>query len=171
MIDKYRIYCETDQKYEYVISDVLPVACPVNPAHDMRAGSAVIIEAVEKLDGTIVSLPLAEQKILKNQAIDSRTKELIDQGFIYNGIAFSASETAQRNWLAVDQLKDDLVFPFGISTKDDGEYLLADIAEAHIFTLTGLGSIEPHYASGRALKQLVNAAIDQAALDAIVDNR
>lgn len=171
MYYKYRIFCTTDQKYEFVISDILPQECPVNPAHDVDLDSIVIIQEIEELDGSLISLTLDDQKYLKNRAIDKRTRELIGAGFVYNNITFSASETAQRNWLAIDQLKDELTYPFGVSTKDDSEYLIQDAIEAHLFVLVGLGTIEPHYASGRALKQLVKAAQDQAELDAIVDNR
>ena len=123
------------------------------------------------LTGAIVPQNLAEYKEFKNSIIDAKTKTLIEQGFVYNSVLFSASETAQRNFMAVDQFKDDLTYPFGVSTKLDGEYDITDAIEAHSFTLTALGTIESHYGSGRALKQLVNACVSETEVDAIEDNR
>jgi hypothetical protein len=123
------------------------------------------------LTGAIVPQNLSEYKELKNSIIDKRTKELIDQGFVFDSVLFSTSETSQRNWMALDQFRNDLTFPFAVSTKNDGEYMIADANTTHSFTLTALGTIEYHYASGRALKQQVNEASSESEVDAIVDNR
>ena len=164
------MFCETDGKYEYVIASSLPTKCPVNPAHTIR-DIVVISENLESLDGTPIELTLDEQKILKKAAIDKRTQELIVGGFTFNNTEFSTSDSAQKNWMAIDQLRNDLPYPFAVTTKDDGEYSFADAAEVHGFALTALGAIEIHYASGRALKLQVSAATTQNELDAVVDER
>ena len=121
----------------------------------------------ETLDSQYLSL----YKAKKNASIDLRTGELIEQGFTYNSILFTSSETAQKNWLAMDQLKDGLSYPFPITTNDDNEYLLQDATEVRTFVLVLMGTIETHYASGRNLKVQVNNAISVAEVDAVVDNR
>jgi hypothetical protein len=128
-------------------------------------------ESLVYMTGEIVPQDLDEHKLKKNKEIDTRTTELILQGFVYDSVLFSTSETAQRNWMALDQFKDDLTYPFAVSTKADGEYLVTDAIVAHNFVLTALGTIEYHYGTGRALKQQVNACVDQASVEAIQDNR
>jgi len=117
------------------------------------------------------SLSLDEWKAHRNKAIDTRTQELIEAGFVYDSVVFSGSETAQRNWMAMDQARNDITYPFGVSTKDDGEHTLDDAADVHTFFLTGLATFEAHYASGRVLKQQVNVATNIEEVDAVVDNR
>jgi len=167
---KYQVYCNTDKTWETVISSAEPTQCPVNPAHEIHS-PRVIKEAVLVRDGSHLDVTLNDLKQLRINEIDLRTQELIEQGFVYNSQTFSLSSSAQRNWLAVEQFKDSLTYPFGISTKDSGQYLIADATEAHTFSLTALGAAETHYSSGRALKQSVKSAVDAAAVDAVVDNR
>ena len=120
---------------------------------------------------TLDSEYLDYYKQKKNNDIDIKTKELIEQGFVYDSTIFSTSETAQRNWMAMDQLRADLTYPFAVSTKSDGEYIFADTTEIHSFVLTGMGTIDYHYSSGRALKLQVNAATTESEVDGVVDNR
>lgn len=42
---RYRVYCKTDQRFEYVWTDTLPTECPVDPAHDINVDS---IESYEE---------------------------------------------------------------------------------------------------------------------------
>ena len=37
----YKLYCETDSKWEYVWSETPPTQCPTNTAHTIDADSAV----------------------------------------------------------------------------------------------------------------------------------
>lgn len=107
----------------------------------------------------------------KNKAIDLRTRTLIAQGFVYDSVVFSTSETAQRNWIALNSLRDDLTYPFNISTKADGEYSVANAVDLHDFVLTGMGTVEYHYGTGRALKISVNSAATVEDVCAILDAR
>ncbi len=43
-IYKYRVYCSTDSKYEYVWSETLPTTCPTNTAHTIDSNNVSIIE-------------------------------------------------------------------------------------------------------------------------------
>jgi|DEB0MinimDraft_6_1074348.scaffolds.fasta_scaffold13184_4 hypothetical protein len=48
---KYRLYCETDSKYEYVIleeDDAAPTTCPTNPTHIITADSVTAVDELFK---------------------------------------------------------------------------------------------------------------------------
>lgn len=174
MINKYRIRCTTDNKFEHVLSDSAPTQCPANPAHAVELDSiSILVENVGALDGTPIDggISLSEYKAIKKIAIDLKTRELIEAGITYDNVIFSSSETAQRNWLALDQFKDFHTYPVAVTTDNDGEYTFADATSINTFVLTGMAIINAHYASGRALKVQVNAATDVAGVDAVVDNR
>ena len=115
--------------------------------------------------------PLSAYKATKNDEIDARTRELIEQGFLYSGEWFSLSDNAQRNWTALNAARDALTYPFPVSTKTDGEHIIANAVDMQTFTLTALAAANTHYSSGRALKIQVNAAADKDAVNAIVDTR
>jgi len=50
-------------------------------------------------------------------------------------------------------------------------YQIADAAEMSNFFLTALGTKKAWQDSGTALKQAVEAAVDEAGVDAVIDNR
>lgn len=107
----------------------------------------------------------------KNDAIDSKTAELISSGFTYDSTVFSLSNEAQKNWIGLDLAKGDMTYPVKISTKSDVEYSLVDATAVHNFYLTGVAAKQGHLDSGRALKIQVNDATTVAEVDAVVDNR
>lgn len=117
------------------------------------------------------ALWLDTQKHMRKLAIDKRTAQLFAQGFTYDGVLFSLSPVSQLNWNAIEAERDELTYPFDISTKDGGEYQLPDAAAVHAFALTGLGAGQAYYDAGRNLRLLIDAATTQAELDAIVDDR
>ena len=41
---KYRIYCNTDNKWEYVWSETAPTTCPTNTAHSVNSTSVSVVE-------------------------------------------------------------------------------------------------------------------------------
>jgi hypothetical protein len=59
VVSKYRVYCNTDAKYEYTWDVVKPTSCPVDGTHSIDASATVIIDEVredsiaitENLDG------------------------------------------------------------------------------------------------------------------------
>lgn len=65
---KYRMYCETDSKYECITQEAVPTACPTNWAHTITAWSVTIIENVivpqknlylESPDGTVYEVTVS----------------------------------------------------------------------------------------------------------------
>lgn len=118
-------------------------------------------------------LSLSEYKDNKIKEIDSKTQELISQGFPYNGSQFSLSSHAQLNWIGMKtaDIQDLLTFPMGITTIDDEEYSLVSKTDLTTFYVTGLGYKKAILDSGRSLKVTVGAAVDKAGIDAVQDNR
>lgn len=173
---RYRVYCETDNQYEYVISNAPPTECPIDSGHTLRSGSTCCmgeIEVIAASETAAVALTLDEQKQLRLKEIDNKTQELIAQGFTFDSESFSMSSLAQNNWVGLKQAaQNDLIsYPFGISTKDDGEYELTSKTEVTNFYVTGLEVKIGHLSTGRALKLQIKNATTQAELDAVVDNR
>jgi len=113
---------------------------------------------------------LPANKHARHVEIDERTVELINGGFAHDSKVFSLSEPAQINWLGLVVKEADLTWPVEITTKDDEAYSLIQ-TDLPTFTNTAMGTKQAHMDSGRALKVSTNAAVDQAALDAIVDTR
>lgn len=52
-IYKYRVYCTTDSKYEYVWAETEPTACPVNTAHTIDTNTITIVDTRDENITTI----------------------------------------------------------------------------------------------------------------------
>ena len=178
-MNKYRVYCEVDG-WIHVIADAVPVSCPNDTgSHTLRISSAVIVEKdiKENPDGLPTQVSLDNYRTLKANAIDRRSEELIAQGFEFppaSGKIFSLSESAQTNILALDNTRDDpaLVYPINYNTIDDlDSYDVPDSATLHNMYLTALSTKKGHLDSGTVLKAQVRAAIDEAGVDLVIDNR
>lgn len=116
----------------------------------------------------MVSLP--EYKVNRNEVIDGRTDELILEGFTYDSQTFSITVQAQINWNSIRAHQARMTFPLDISTLDHDEYSLAE-ANVDAFWDAYEAALWGHLNSGRALKLSINAAADEAAVDAITDTR
>lgn len=117
-------------------------------------------------------------KQAKNAAIDQRTVELINQGFLYSSKVFSLSSSAQSYWNGLGNLAanglltepDD--FPMTVNTLDDTDtHDIVNIANAIGLFAAAAATIKGHLASGTALKTQVRAATTVAEVDAVVDSR
>jgi len=120
-------------------------------------------------------LTLSEYRALRFKEVDERTGELIiDGGFVFAGKTFSMSANAQTNILALDATRDDpaLTYPIHYNTIDDLDtYEVPDSATLHGMYLTALGTKKGHTDTGSYIKTLLRAAVDEAAIQAIIDNR
>lgn len=120
----------------------------------------------------IEALDLNEYKLLRYQEIDTRSAELISLGYSYQGVVFSLSQNAQINILGMDEVRDELTYPVNYNNIDDTVvYSIVDAADVHNMYLTALGTKKAHLDSGTALKNQVRDAVDEAAVQAIIDNR
>lgn len=116
--------------------------------------------------------------------IDTRTTELIEAGFAYNGNVFSLSRQAQSNLLGVQASINKAsrkgvlaqfeaaVFPLTFNTLDDSARIdIATVNEFDTFFDTAFGTGKAHLESGTSLKEGVRSATTKAAVDAVVDTR
>jgi len=168
---KYRIYCETDSKFEYVIASVEPTKCPVNDVHTIKADCACIVQQDIMInDGTLKKLTLADYKQLRYNEIDGKTLALIDGGFTHDGQVFSLSVFAQMNWHTLKNQTGEFTFPKNVSRKNNTKHSLS---QANVDTLWDDGKvfIENILDVGRNLKQDVFDADDETEVDAVVDGR
>lgn len=137
--------------------------------------TVVEMDAAEKAVVDAALLPQAKEA--KIAEIDTRTAELIDQGFEWppaSGIIHSFSLEAQANLLGLELARNDpaLVYPVVWNSKDDGATTsLADATEVHGFYLTALATKRAHLDSGTLLKDQVRAALTIAEVDAVIDPR
>lgn len=121
---------------------------------------------------------LSDYKERRNIEIDQRTRELIISGTVYDGVTFSLSDNAQRNWIAihsaVNLYEANNSYPVSVVGEIDGEhtmYQLNDASQVYAFTGHCLGVVSYWYQSGAQLKINIEAAATRAAVDAVVDNR
>jgi hypothetical protein len=108
------------------------------------------------------------------EQIDSKTTELIGQGYTYSGKQFSLSEDAQTNILALFTTKDDpiLTYPIRFNTLDNlGFYDAIDSTTISNMYYTALATKKAHLDTGTALKDQIRNAVTKNDIDSINDNR
>jgi hypothetical protein len=172
-MDKYRVYCET-HGWQEIVASVEPTICPVDGVAELRAGSEVVIERdiKENIDNVSTELSLDNYKLLKYNAIDRRTGELISQGFAYANKQFSLSQNAQINISALNQTRNELTYPINYNTIDDLDiYDVVDATDMNNMYMTALVVKKGHLDSGTALKNQVRAATTSIEIDSVIDNR
>jgi hypothetical protein len=88
--------------------------------------------------------------------IDNKTGQLISEGFTFDGKKFSMSNNAQINWAVLKMIKDDITYPYPVSTIDDDEYLVQQ-ADFETFLNTAIGFKETLLSAGRELKKQIKS--------------
>jgi hypothetical protein len=141
---------------------------------NFATGDYVALDGGYWVKETIQALSLEEYKDVRYKEIDARTEEKILLGFSYQGKVFSMSANAQTNILALDNTRDDpaLIYPITYNTLDDlDSYNVVDSTDLHNMYLTALATKKAWVDSGTLLKDSVRDAIDEQAVQAIIDNR
>lgn len=170
-MNKWRLYNETSGQYENVIASGEPTLCPSNPTDVVRVDSCVIIEKDIKVnDGTPKELSLDDYKQLRYNEIDGKSLAMLDTGFTHDGQVFSLSIYAQTNWHALMDEKSQFTFPKDVSRKNNTKHSLTD-ANVSVLWNDGKAFVESILDAGRDLKQQIFDAVDEAAVDLIIDNR
>ena len=84
-MDIYKVYNETKSQWEEGIYDAYPVVCPVNPGDVMKPDSPVVVigDVQTNPNGLPAIVSLDNYKLLRYHAIDTKTGELIAQGFTW----------------------------------------------------------------------------------------
>jgi hypothetical protein len=100
-------------------------------------------------------------RALRMRNVDVRTRELLAQGFLYDGHVFSLSLEAQANWnrMIAKHAADKLTFPTDeVSTFYGVRHSFVDAASFDAFADAYLAAVDTVIESGRALKDQINAA-------------
>lgn len=113
---------------------------------------------------------IRDHKTLRNSDVDDRTKELLAEGFRFDGHTFSMSLEAQTNWQWIAIYRPSLTFPLEISAADGTVYPLTGPNVAGFLAAYSthlLGTL----AAGHALRKQVNQAKTKVDLDKVRDSR
>lgn len=117
---------------------------------------------------------LERAKAAKIAAIDARSQSLLTAGLeVAKGAVISTSDHAQRNllMLSVGVQVGSTTLPQGISTIDDGEYVITDATDLKRIQDLWTQRMTSVLDAGRALRLAVLDAETVEAVDAIVDER
>lgn len=111
-----------------------------------------------------------DKRTTKMEAIDTKTTTLLEGGFSHAGKVFSMTDNGQRKVVEYAHL-DANQFPKSVSAMDESKYSIpnqGDMVQMRKAMIERIASIT---SDGSDLKQDCLDAIDQTALDAVVDNR
>lgn len=121
---------------------------------------------------TIKGLNFSEYMTFRSEEINTRTGELIAQGYIYNGITFPLSSNGQINLTAIFSTREFIPYPVTFNNIDDTEiYNIIDATDVFNIYMTALGTKKSHLDSGTALKIQIENCTTDAEIAAIIDNR
>lgn len=131
-----------------------------NGKHSWREGYINKITGEEEFAHMIYEKPdnfffnVEEAKVFMNNKIDSKTQELIFNGFNFDGHLWSLSITAQINWSNIPNLPE-IFFPLPMQDKNGNSYSLSYTNRMN-FYLTAVGAKNAPIQSGNALKLQIN---------------
>jgi hypothetical protein len=121
---------------------------------------------------TINGLTFLEYMHYRSEEINTRTGELIAEGYIYNGLTFPLSSNGQINLTAIFSTRDFIPYPVTFNNIDDTEtYNIVDATDVFNLYMTALGTKKSHLDSGTALKIQIENSTTDAEIAAIIDNR
>lgn len=119
-----------------------------------------------------VVLTLDDFKTEKKLEIDRKTDQLIEAGITHNSVEFKINLEKEITALGLNSARMAGADMAGKKFRaKDQTYTFVDTADFDAWFNTAFARVESLLVSGSELKDQVDAAADQAALDAIVDNR
>jgi hypothetical protein len=125
-------------------------------------------------DTYVDCLDLSGYKQWRINEVNVRTQELITAGYTWAGKQFPLSINGQINLLGLVNAAQlgILTFPIDLNTIDDTDrHPIADPTEVYNIFGTALGTKKSILDSGTALKEQIMNAVDESAVQAIIDNR
>lgn len=116
---------------------------------------------------------LLKYKKKRRREIVKKTHEKLALGVAHNGKVFSASKKSQDFIAHMKRFIDKgmLVIPIEITTIEDETYTFTTIEDFDLFVSALLDTVKSRKDDERPLKQELFAAVDEAAVDAIIDDR
>ena len=125
-------------------------------------------------DNSVECFDLLGYKHYRIDEINVRTTELIAGGYTWASKQFPLSTNGQINLLGLVNAAQlgILTFPIDLNTLDDEDrHPIDDVTEVYNIFGTALGTKKAYLDGGTALKDSIMSAVDEAAVQAIVDNR
>lgn len=103
MVNKYRVWCNTDGQYEYVWAEATPTLCPVNPAHTIDTAKTAIIESVGDNIVHVTKSPVFGEKTINGKklyvrdhgasfALSAGTNDTLNFNIPYDEVKFNGIE-------------------------------------------------------------------------------
>jgi hypothetical protein len=121
---------------------------------------------------TIKGLTFIEYMHYRSEEVNTRTGELIAQGYSYSGLIFPLSSNGQINLTAIFSTRDFIPYPVTFNNIDDTKiYNIVDASDVFNIYMTALGTKKAHLDSGTALKIQIESSTTDAEIAAIIDNR
>jgi hypothetical protein len=129
-----------------------------------------IADGVSTLENVTVSLD--ELKEEKKQAIDEKSDLLIEQGITHNAVDFKINIEKEITAMGLNAARMAGADMAGKKFRAKNEtYTFVDTADFDAWFNAAFARVEQVLIAGSELKDAVDAAVDQAALDLIVDDR
>lgn len=124
----------------------------------------------------LTSPTLAENKVTRKKEINQRTRELLKAGIdVGGGDILSASPKAQANMERQHRSRANatiVTYPLKFPFRDDsGSHSIAGAPALDTLYDTYMAAVQTVVKGGYDLKDDIEDAVDQAALDAVVDSR
>ncbi len=119
-------------------------------------------EALPKEDLTTVE-GFKKYLLAKNNA---NTESSILEGFPWADLIFSMSKNAQINWSNFKDIPDAL-FPYPVTSKDDGDIVNVELVDRENFYYTVLGFKSEKLQAGSVIRELIKACITMEELETI----
>ena len=157
----------TSGKFEYKYSDIVETG--YEEAHTV-GDVTTEAEAITKWGSVAEDDTLAGYKQAKYNAIDYKTGTLLSTGFTYDTKQFSLSANAQLNWSEIHSNIVEFPDPVDVTLINNDTYSLTH-ANINTFWTTAKDILKGHLDTGRALKKSVFDAVDEAAVDLVIDAR
>lgn len=126
-----------------------------NGSSEMVIDSQEEVDIVDPIFNGVDMSDIVAVKEAKKFEIDSNTQNKIFEGFIYEGLLFSMSLTAQINWSALPSIPESF-YPITLISQSDDIYILS-YGERVDFYLTAVGTKNYWLQSGSMLKMEIEA--------------
>lgn len=116
---------------------------------------------------------LVKYKKKRRKKITNKTYKKMSEGFSHNGKHFSCIKKSQDFIAHMKQFidKSKLFVPLEITTTEDETYVFVTLEDFNLFVDTILYEVKNTKDKERPIKQQLFAAVDEAAVDAIIDDR
>lgn len=156
------------------------IASPLVPREHWRWSGDALVSMTQAEKDALSVAGFESRRAARIDAVDTRTRELIAAGYAYDigdgqgPLVFSLSMPAQSRLEGTYQLRNNLAFAWPLlwPTLDNKTSIsFPDALVFEVFHLTAAGALRVAVASGYPLRDALNAAATDAALDAVVDGR